>query len=191
LKLLLIALMSVGAYADSISIEVFADRHAMVRERFSAGGEFEYLSSACARVEKVESGGQALEGRGSGPWVGVTIPAADVSYEVVPVIPSPHSCAMPILMPRRAVDSVSITVTDRGSGLRGVSVPQLVADSQSWSGKLPAVPSRVQLEWDSGDSPPASMAGPSGRFDWNFWGLVAILVTWTAAYLLWARRQAS
>jgi hypothetical protein len=94
-------------------------------------------------------------------------------------------------MPRHAVDSVSIAVTDRGSGLRGVSVPQLGAGSQSWSGKLPAVPSRVQLEWPGGNLPPAPIPGPSGRFDWNFWGLVVILVTWTVAYLLWARRAAA
>jgi hypothetical protein len=29
-----------------------------------------------------------------------------------------------------------------------------------------------------------------GRFAWNFWGLVFILVLWTVAYLLWASRSA-
>ncbi len=179
----LLLLVGVCAYADSISIEISPDRSALVREHFTLSGpvEFEFLESPCARVR--------LATTGTGPWF--TVPAAaDLRYEVVPVIPSPRTCAVPIVMPKRAIDSVSLTVTDHGSGLAHISVPQLAHNSKTWTGTFPAIPSQVELEWETGNPPPPSIPGPAGRFDWNFWGLAFVLVTWTIAYLLWARREA-
>jgi hypothetical protein len=184
----LLLLVSVCAYADSISVEISPDRSVVVREHFSLSGptEFEFLASPCARV--------LLATTGTGPWFIVPILSkADIVYQVVPVISSPRTCAVPIVMPKRAIDSVSLTVTDRGSGLTSISVPQLAAhpDLKTWTGTFPAIPSHVELEWETGNPPPASIAGPVGRFNWNFWGLVFVLVTWTIAYLMWARRPAS
>lgn len=197
-RLLPILLVCGCGYADSIAVEIAPDRHATVREHYSVSGpiEFVFLAGACARVERIQSGdGHRLETKGSGPWITVPVSSTspmDLSYTVVPVFPSPRTCAVPIVMPKHAVDSVSITVTDRGSGLSRVSVPHLIAhpDSKTWTATFSAVPSHVQLEWETGDAPPAPLSGPTGLFAWNFWGLVGVLVTWTVAYLIWARRQA-
>jgi hypothetical protein len=198
LRVLLVPLASLCAFADSIAVEVSPDRHVVVREHYSISGpiEFVFLASPCARVNEIESAGRRLEAHGSGPWITVPIPAmtsVDVHYEVWPVVPSPRTCAVPILMPKHAVDSVSFIVTDLGSGLSRVVVPQLLAhpDSKTWTATFPAVPSHLQLQWESGSAVPASNVGPRGHFDWNFWGLAGILVTWTIAYLVWARRPAS
>ncbi len=198
LQFLLVLLASFCAFADSITVEITPDRHAIVREIYSISGpsEFVFLAGAGARVEKIHSAaGHPLEINGSGPWFTVRIPpmnAVDLSYEVVPTLPSPRSCGVPILMPKHAVDSVSVTIADFGSGLRRVSVPHLVhhRDLKTWTATFPAVPSHFQLEWETGNVPPAASTGPAGLFAWNFWGLAGVLVTWTIAYLLWARRQA-
>jgi hypothetical protein len=184
LRLLLISAFVLRA--DSITIEIQPDRSAVVREHFSISGptEFEYLDSPCARVQ--------LAVTGTGPWF--TVPAKpDLVYQVVPAIPSLRTCAVPIVMPKRTIDSVSLTVTDRGSGLTRIMVPQFAGhpDPKTWTATLPAIPSHVDLEWDSGNPPPASIPGPVGSFNWNFWGLAAILATWIIAYLMWARRPAS
>jgi hypothetical protein len=197
--LMVAALVSISASADSIAIEISRDRRAVVREHYSVIGpvEFVFLASSCADVKDIElADSRRMETRGPGPWITVLIPAVtavDLHYQVEPVVPSPRSCAVPILMPKRAVDPVSVTVTDLGSGLSRISVPQLFAhpESKTWTATFPAVPSQVQLEWETGDSPPASGTALTGRFEWNFWGLTGILVTWTVAYLMWARRQAS
>jgi hypothetical protein len=199
LRFPLILFASTCAFADSIAVDISPDRHAVIHEHYSVSGptEFVFLASPCAWVEQIQSsGGRRLEQHGSGPWISVPIPAmtaVDLYYEVVPVVPGPRTCAVPILMPRRAIDSVSVTVTDSGSGLSRISVPQLFAhpDSKTWTAVFPAVPSSLQLEWATGVVPPASSPGPTGSFTWNFWGLTGVLVTWTIAYLLWARRQAS
>jgi hypothetical protein len=203
-RLLPILLVCGCGYADSIAVEITPDRHALVREHYgmrehyslSGPVEFVFLASTCARLERIQSGdGHALETQGSGPWITVPVSSTtpmDLSYEVVPLSPSLRTCAVPIVMPKRAVDSVSMTVTDRGSGLSRVSVPHLIAhpDLRTWTATFSAVPSHVQLEWETGEAPPAPVAGPTGSFSWNFWGLVGVLVTWTVAYLIWARRQA-
>lgn len=199
LRWLSLALIGACAYGDSIAVEVATDRHATVHEHFSLArpAEFEFLSSPCARIEEIRSSnGQPLEPIGSGPWIMVPVSAAtavDLSYQVVPMSASPRTCAVPILMPKHPVDSVSVRITDRGSGLSRVTEPRFVAhpDSKTWTATLPAVPSHVQLDWPSGDAPPASRAGPVGLFAWNFWGLVSVLVIWTIAYLFWAHRQAA
>src|SRR5580700_5509430 len=103
-------------------MEITPGRHAIVHEQYSLSGPIElvFLASPCARVERIQLGGRALEAKGSGPWITVLISsktAIDLSYEVVPVSPSPRSCGVPILMPKHAVDSVSVTITDLGSGL--------------------------------------------------------------------------
>lgn len=196
-RLLWIAPVCLCAYADSISVEISPDRHAIVREHYSVSGpiDFVFLVSPCARVEKIQSHGRSLNTHGSGPWITVSmqaIDAADLQYEVVPSVPQPRTCALPILMPKRPVDSVSVTVMDLGSGLSRIAVPQLVVnrDLKTWTASLPAVPSQIRLEWDTGSPPPEPSAGPAGRFAWNFWGLACVLVTWTVTYLLWAGRKA-
>jgi len=198
LRFLLVLLAGLFSYADSISVEITPNRHAMVHERYSLSspGEFVFLASAGVRVEKIQSaGGRPLEISGSGPWFTVRIPpthAVDLIYEVVPMLPLPRTSGVPMVMPKHAVESVSVTITDFGSGLSRVSVPHLIRhpDSKTWSATFPAVPSHLQLEWETGNAPPAPSAGPAGLFAWNFWGLTGVLVTWTVAYLLWARRQA-
>ena len=189
---LLLFLLCLRAYGDSIRIEIAADRHATVREHYSLSGpaEFIFLASPCARVEKISAGEQ----RGSGPWVTVEVPAMsaiELSYEVAPIAPSPRACAVPMLMPRHSIHSVDITLVDRGSDLRGISMPRLPhPEAKMWAATFPAVPSHLELEWETGGDSPPAIAGPIGHFAWNFWGLAGVLVIWTIAYLLWARRQA-
>lgn len=199
LRFLLIPLASLCAYADSIAVEISPERHVVVREHYSVNGptEFVFLASSCGRIDEIQlAGGRRIEAGGSGPWITVSIPlttAVDLSYIVAPVIASPRTCAVPILMPKRSVGSVSFILTDLGSGLSRIPVPQLLAhpESKTWTATFPAVPSQLQLEWENGNASPPSNGGPVGRFEWNFWGLTGILVTWTIAYLLWARRPAA
>jgi hypothetical protein len=193
-----ILFLAVGAFADSIEVDVRADRSAVVREHFSQTGSagFVFLASACARIENPRTGAGAVEVKGSGPWMEVAIPASgavDLSYEAVPAEGSPRSCAVPVVMPKRAIESVSVTVVDQGSGLKGIAIPRLAEGpvSRTWSATFPAVPSRVQLEWPSGDAAREETRGPVGLFFWNFGGLAGVLVTWTIAYLIWAKRQAA
>ena len=179
LRFLLIPLVALGAYADSITVEITPERRAIVREHFSSAGPLVYLATSCARMEKLES-------IGNGPWIDVRAASGDVSYAVVT---ASRECSIPLVMPKRAIDSVSITITDRGSGLRSVTSPHFIAhrESRTWTSTFPAVPSALRLEWETGDAPPMSSPGPIGLFAWNFWGLTGILVTWTIAYLFWAR----
>lgn len=197
-RFLLLALAGTCVYADSIAIEITPARRALVQEHYSVAGpaEFTFLAGSCARIEAIQSGGRTLEPSGSGPWMTVQIPAAshvDLSYQVTPYYGDPRNCDVPILMPKHPIESVSITVRDLGSNLAGIAVPHFIEDSElgTWTAKFAAVPSHINLEWETGSDEPAPPAGPSGLFAWNFWGLVGILVTWTVAYLLWARRQAS
>jgi hypothetical protein len=198
-RLLLLPLVALCAHADSIAIEITSGRQATVHERDAEAGpaQFIFLASPCARIENIRTAdGSTLNPQGSGPWITVAIPpvrAVDLSYQAVPTSASPRACDIPLLMPQHAITSISITITDRGSGLRRVSVPHLLEDSasQSWTATFPAVPSRLRLEWDTGGAPPPPLLAPTGLFVWNFWGLVVVLVTWTVAYLLWARLQPS
>lgn len=199
MRFLLVPLVAICAYADSITVEVMPGRQAIVQERYALPGpaELVYLSSPCMRVAKIRTtDGRALEATGSGPWITVAAPAeavVDLSYEAVPVSPSPQTCAVPLLMPKHAIQSVSVSVIDRGSRLRDITVPHLVAQPASgkWTATFPAVPSRLQLDWETGNAPPAAPSQPAGLFFWNFWGLTGVLVVWASAYLVWARRQAS
>lgn len=196
MRFVVLALMALCARADSIEVEITPGREAIVHERFSQSGSFVFLASECARIEKLQSGsGNPLELLGTGPWINVAVPQirpVELSYRVVPAVALPRSCDVPLVMPKRPIDSVSITITDQGSGLSGVAIPQLARTSEStWTGTFPAVPSRVRLEWPRGNAPEAANGGPVGLFFWNFWGLVVVLVTWTFAYLVWASRQAS
>jgi len=192
---LLLFLAGLCAYADSIRVEIAADRHATVQEHYSLSGptDFVFLVSPCARVEKIQAGGRPLEISGSGPWITVAIPPMreiDLSYDVMPTAP-PRACAVPILMPKHPINSVSLTVAELGSGLARISAPHLLhSDFKTWTATFPAVPSHLDLEWETGSAPPPSIAAPTGLFAWNFWGLAGVLVIWTIAYLLWARRQA-
>ena len=195
---LLLVLACACAYGDSIAIEITPARRALVQEHYAVAGptEFIFLASVCARVEAIQSGGRTLDPRGSGPWMTVAIPAAasvDISYQAAPMNGDPRSCAVPILMPKHPIESVSITVRDLGSNLAGIAVPHFLEDPElkTWTARFAAVPSHINLEWSTGEAPPPVPAGPSGLFAWNFWGLVGILIVWTFAYLLWARRQAS
>jgi hypothetical protein len=184
-RFLLLALASLSARADSITVEITPERHAIVHEHFSIAGpvEFVFLRSDCMQILVDESG--------TGPWFPVSIPKPDaISYEARPATQFPGSCALPLLMPKHPIRSVSITVIDHG-GLTDVTVPCLARDrgSKSWSGTFPAVPSQIGLEWRGGDTAIAENRAPTGAFFWNFWGLATVLVTWIAAYLTWARRE--
>jgi hypothetical protein len=184
-RLFLIALAATrafGAGTAEISVEIRADRHVIVHEHYSAApSELIYLASPCARME--------LTPAGPGSWVTVPISGSDLTYEVAPVSARPRSCGIPLLMPKSALDSVSVTVEDRGSGVSGISMPHLVRSADRWTATFPAIPSKIQIEWPDGNAP-QSKTPPlaTGWFYPNFWGLVAILVTWTIAYLIWARQ---
>jgi hypothetical protein len=194
LLVLLYATVS-GAGTADISIRIGPDRHAAVRERFSLPKTegFEFLASPCGRIGNLMVDGRPESIPASpGPW----IPAPgglDYSYEVIPNDANPRSCAIPILMPKTSLDPVSLIVEDAGSGLANVSLPHMSAskDRKRWTATLPAVPSKIDLVWADGDAAPISGRPlETGLFRWNFWGLVSVLVIWTIAYLLWARRQA-
>lgn len=198
MRFLLIPLLAVYARGDSVTVEITANRQAIVHEHFteSASGGLIFLASPCARIDNIQdAGGRIFLPTGNGPWRVVSIPPAplDFSYQAVPVAAFPRNCAVPMLMPRHPISSVSITVTDHGSGLQNISVPHLVEEfpSRTWTAQFPAVPSQLRLEWDSGNIPPGGSRDPEGLFEWNFRSLVGILITWIAAYLFWARRQAA
>lgn len=196
MRIVLAVLVALAARGDSIDVRISPDRVASVQERFSGAGPAEFVSieSPCMRIEQINAGGLALKTQGAGPWSEIAIPATaslEISYQAEPVA-APRTCSLPLLMPKHPIDSVSVTVTDLGSGLSFISVPQLTAhrDSKTWTAMFPAVPSTLRLEWETGNRPAASVEAPTGRFAWNFWGLCTILVTWIAAYLAWARRHA-
>ena len=200
--LALAALMALSVRANSIDIRIAADRKAEVHERFSGASpaEFVFLASPCARIDHIQSAdGHVIEPQGVGPWRRVAvpaIPALEISYEVLPIVEA-RTCSVPLLIPTHPIDPVSIAVTNLASGLSLISAPHLTAHRDStgrnviWTATLPAAPSALRLEWETGNPPTASVAAPTGRFAWNFWGLCAVLVIWTTAYLVWALRHAS
>ncbi len=194
LRGVLAALAALGAYANSIDVRITPDRKAEIHERFSGAApvNFVYLDSPCVRIGRIQADGRLIEPQGAGPWRTVASPALEISYEAVPVAAA-RACPVSLLMPDHPVGPVSVTVTDLGSGLRFISVPHFAADpgSKIWTANFPAVPSILRLEWKTGSPPGGSTPAPAGRFALNFWGLCAVLVIWTAAYLLWARRDAS
>jgi len=203
----------------SIAIQIRQDRHALVREHFALPGnarplEFVFLASQCGGVENirlVQGGmGHELSAAGSGPWRTVRPPVSaglsaapfDVYYDVVPVAPNARSCGVPLLMPqmvlepvgRKTSDFIFVRVEDAGSGISNIAVPHLQIQSggKAWSASFPAIPSKVEIEWRTGGevrASPGNQSDHTGLFYWNFFGLLIVLVTWTALYLLWARAQ--
>ena len=92
-------------------------------------------------------------------------------------------------MPKHPLDSVSLTIQDRTRAVLDISLPQLShPEPARWTGTLPAIPSKIQIEWRTGQAPmPSPEKSPTGLFFWNFTGLVAVLISWTILYLVWAR----
>jgi len=189
--LALVPLAALCVYADSIDVEITPARTMIVRENFSrAGSHLIFLASSCARIEKIQSAdGSVLRTSGPGPWMTVSNASMPLSYEAVPLA-SPRICSVPLLMPEHPIDSVRLTITDHGSGVTRVGIPHVEGGAGKWTATFPAVPSQVQLEWPAGAALPKAPLFPIGRFAWNFWGLVSVLVLWTVAYLIWARRGA-
>jgi hypothetical protein len=195
LVLTLLYLPVQAAGTADVYVGIGPDRHAEVREKFSlpkAQG-FEFLASPCGRIANLVVDGtpQSIPAS-SRPWIAAP-GGVNFAYEVIPNDANPQSCAIPIVMPKTALDPVSLTVEDAGSGLANVSLPHMSAssDRKRWTATLPAVPSKINLVWADGvESPTNKIQLETGLFRWNFWGLVSILVVWTIAYLLWARRQA-
>jgi len=129
------------------------------------------------------------------PWTVFELPA-DVDglvYQTTAGQPDTRGCAMPLMIPKAPLESVALMVRDPDHAIRVITVPNLARHrSDLWIGTLPAVPSKIQIEWRTGQAfaQPASVL-PTGLFFWNFGGLVIVLVCWTILYILWASRRAS
>lgn len=184
----------------SITVELHADHSATVTEYFFlARGpkEFVFLSSPCGSVERVRYADSAKvrELTPTPPWTSFDLPADvdGLSYQIVAEQPGVRSCGVPLLMPKMPVDSVALTIRDPDRAVREVTLPNVARRREDlWMGTLPAVPSKVQIEWRTGEEAlgaPNSL--PTGLFFWNVTALVVVLVCWTFLYILWASRRAS
>jgi len=192
LPLLLTTAFLFASGSAEITIHITPDRHATVREHFSLAKtqEFVFLASPCARIENLQIDGMPEPIPAvAGPWITLRA-GVDLAYDAVPISPDPRSCAVPLVMPKLVLESVSLMVEDAGSGLANVAFPHMTHDGNRWTALLPAVPSKVTLDWAQGSAPLPRVPLETGLFYWNFVGLVTVLVIWTIAYLVWAQRHA-
>jgi hypothetical protein len=194
LRFLPLLLTASRAFAGtaSLTVEIRENRSAVITEHFSQPvKELVFLLSPCARIENVRvSDANQPTPAGPGPWITLPLPnAVDVSYEAVPLQANPKTCPIPLLIPKQALDSVSLAIEDRSGTVGDISLPHVVrTEPGRWSTTLPAIPSKIQIEWRTGETPtPRPEESPTGLFFWNFGGLVTVLVSWTILYLLWAR----